>query len=99
VADLRLPAGIYTVVAAAKILDLDTDAYIDCYLRLNGVELTRTGTELEDDNNQVATVSLVTVATLTSAGTVDVACRTIEDGVEVNTVDLLATKVSAVYGG
>ncbi len=99
VADLDLPAGAYTFMAAAKILDLDHDAYIDCYLRLNGVELTRTGTELEDDNNQVASVSLVGAATLASPGTVDVACRTIEDGVAVNTVDLVATRVGAVYGG
>jgi hypothetical protein len=84
-----LPAGNYTFVATAELLDYDRSFVAVCALELNGSDLDLKAT------SDLAT--LVGSGSLGAPGNVTVKCLTSDDGVQVSNVTVIATRVGALH--
>lgn len=93
VASIALPVGSYSLIWKG-VVDGDSDGLgITCDLS-NGSQILDRFSHLSSDDFSVVTGSMVATVTLSSPGTIRVACVTGRNGIEVSDVKLLATAVA-----
>jgi hypothetical protein len=87
-----LPAGDYTFVATADLLDYDRSFVAVCSLVLNGSDL-----DIKAVGGSQSLTTLLGSGSLNAPGTVTVNCLTSDDGVQVTDVTVIATRVGALH--
>jgi hypothetical protein len=90
---VTLPGGDYVISGSANLVDIQNDAVVQCWLRLNGNNSSKAWEKIE----AVETLSVADAMSLPNGGTIDVACTTADANLSSDSSRLVAIRVGALH--